>query len=225
MLLLSLAALLWIGVHVGIAGTRLRGVFAGRLGENGFRIAFSLLSVVAVSLLVVAWKAAPTEPLWFAPDALRWALAAVMLLAFLLFAGSVSTPNPTSAGQEGRLGAEPRGIVRITRHPMLWAFALWGLVHVIGNGELSATLFFGAFLVTALAGMPSIDAKLSARDPAGFSALAARTSIVPFAAIAAGRNRLSLAELGWIAPLAGVVVWALVLHFHPAIFGVQAVPE
>ena len=48
---------------------------------------------------------------------------------------------------------------------------------------------------------------------------------MPFAAIAAGRNRLALSEFGWIAPLAGVVAWALVLHFHPAIFGVQAVPE
>ena len=44
---------------------------------------------------------------------------------------------------------------------MLWSFAIWAAVHIIGNGDAAAIIFFGAFLVTALAGMPSIDAKLS----------------------------------------------------------------
>ena len=72
---------------------------------------------------------------------------------------------------------------------MLWSFALWAAVHIIGNGDTAAIVFFGAFLVTALAGMPSIDAKLARRDPAAWQALSAATSIVPFAAIAQGRNR------------------------------------
>ena len=61
-----------------------------------------------------------------------------------------------------------------------------------------AIVFFGAFLVTALAGMPSIDAKLARRDPATWQALSAATSIVPFAAIAQGRNRFVPGEIGWL---------------------------
>ena len=42
--------------------------------------------------------------------------------------------------------------------------------------------------------MPSIDAKLARRDPATWLALSAATSIVPFAAIAQGRNRFVAAR-------------------------------
>src|SRR5208337_2346178 len=129
-----------------------------------------------------------------------WVLAAVMLVAFVLFVASVSRPNPTmlglpGVGLPGATAQPPRGIQRVTRHPMLWSFALWAGVHIIGNGDTAAIVFFGTFLVTALAGMKSIDAKLARRDPALWQALSATTSIVPFAAIAQGRNRLVPGEI------------------------------
>jgi uncharacterized membrane protein len=222
MLALVLAALLWVGVHVGIAGTGLRGAIATRLGEGGFRIAFSIASVVSIALLVLAWRAAPTTPLWFAPNGLRWALALLMLPAFVLFAASHKR-NPTAVGGERLLGAEVSGIQRVTRHPMLWSFALWAFVHVVGNGDTASLVFFGAFLVTALAGMPSIDAKLAARRPEDWARLSATTSILPFGAILAGRNRLVLREIGWLPPVLGLVLWAVLLHFHARLFGVPPV--
>ena len=112
-------------------------------------------------------------------------------------------------------------MLRITRHPMLWAFATWALVHVVGNGDLASLLFFGAFGATALVGMPSIDRKLAHRDPAGWSRLAATTSIVPFAAIVARRNSLALGEIGLVVPLAGLALWVGLLLSHPWIFGVS----
>ncbi len=223
MAFLIFAALLWIGVHVGIAGTAVRGRIAARLGDNGFRGAFSLLSVVAISLLIVSWKAAPIVPLWPLSIAGNWAIVAVMLVAFILFAGSVVRPNATSVGQDAALDREPTGVFRITRHPMLWSFALWGACHIASNGNVAATLFFGAFAVTALLGMPSIDAKIAAREPARFAKYARTTSIIPFAAIVGGRNRLVPAEL--LRPvLIGTVGWAILLYAHPYIFGVPALP-
>ncbi len=121
---LALAALVWVGTHVGIAGTRVRGALAGTLGEGGFRVAYSLVSLAAIVFLVNAYTAAPADPLWYAPDWLRWALILLMLPAFVLFAASVTAPNPTAVGGERALGTEPRGIQRVTRHPMLWSFAL-----------------------------------------------------------------------------------------------------
>ena len=96
-------------------------------------------------------------------------------------------------------------------------------MHIIGNGDSAAIVFFGAFLVTALGGMPSIDAKLSRRDPATWQALSAATSIVPFGAIVEGRNRFVPREMGWWVPLIGIVAWALVLRLHPWLFGVGPV--
>jgi uncharacterized membrane protein len=219
-----LAAIVWVGVHVGIAGTGLRRILARRLGEQGFRALFSALSVSAIAFLIFSFNHAPTTSLWVAPAWLRWILAFAMLIAFLLFVGSVTVRNPTMVGGEVGAGQRARGMLRITRHPMLWSFALWAAIHIIGTGDTAAMLFFGAFLITALAGMPSIDAKLARRDPATWSGLAAETSILPFAAIAQGRNRFVAGEIGWTVPLLAVVAWIALLFLHPVLFGLSAVP-
>jgi len=221
MIILLLAALLWVGVHVGISGTALRGLAVARLGEAGFTIAFSVLSAVAIALLVLAWQGAETAPVWFAPPWLRWVIALLMLPAFVLFACSL-IGNPTAKGGGGLIAQGPRGIQRVTRHPMLVSFALWAALHVAGNGDSAAIVFFGAFLVTAVAGMPSIDARMAKRHGQAWRDFAAATSILPFGAILAGRGRLELREIGWLAPLLGVVLWAAVLHGHRQLFGVPA---
>ncbi len=224
--LLALAAIAWVCVHVGIAGTAVRRAVAGRIGDGGFRGLFSVLSVAAISFLVVGYQRAHRGGqvlLWSAPAWLGWVLVALMAAAFVLLVGSVSVPNPTAVGGERQLGVEPRGVLRITRHPMLWSFAIWSAVHVVGNGDLVSLLFFGAFGLTALIGMPSIDRKVARRDPAGWSRLAQRTSIVPFAAILGGRNRLVLREIGWIAP-AGLALGAALLALHPWLFHAAPLP-
>ena len=222
--LLAVAALIWVGAHLGIAGTGVRRAVAGRIGDGAFRGVFSLLSVAALVLLIVGYSRAETTLLWVAPVWLRWCIVGIILLACVLLVASVATPNPTLAGREDALGQEPRGILRVTRHPMLWAFALWAGAHMLGRGDTASLLLFGAFLVTALAGMPSIDAKVARRDPRGWAQLAARTSILPFGAIAAGRNRLVLGEIGWLVPVLGVVLWAALWAAHPWLFGVAPVP-
>jgi uncharacterized membrane protein len=219
MALLVLAALLWFGLHVGVAGTALRGALVARIGERGFRAGFSLLSIGFIILLVGAWRGAPTTPLWFAPGWLRWLLALAMLPAFILFVASIAQANPTAVGGGWTAGREVRGIQRITRHPMLWSFALWAAIHMIGNGDTASLVFFGTFLVTALAGMPSIDTKLAHRAPETWVGLAASTSILPFGAIAAGRNRVAWREIGWVPPVVGLLAWATLLHLHARLFG------
>jgi uncharacterized membrane protein len=104
---------------------------------------------------------------------------------------------------------------------MLWSFAIWAAVHIIGNGDAAAIIFFGAFLVTALAGMPSI-AKLARRDMETWQAVSGATSIVPFVAIAQGRNRFVAGEFGWQMPAIAVVAWIVMLLAHPWLFGVAA---
>jgi uncharacterized membrane protein len=223
MTLLIIAALVWLGIHFGIAGTRLRDAIVSGIGEQPFRGLFSLLSILSIVFLVWAWHSAETTPLWYTPAWLRWVLVFVMLPAFLLFVASVSQRNPTMVGGETAVAQPARAILRITRHPMLWSFALWAAVHLIGNGDTAALVFFGTFLVTALAGMPSIDAKLARRDPATWRVMSAATSIVPFAAIAEGRNRFVPSEIGWLTPLIAVLAWAVLLWLHPWLFGLAPV--
>jgi uncharacterized membrane protein len=213
-LALLLAALLWIGLHRGVAGTGLRGHLVGAIGENRFRLLFSVASAVAIVLLAQAWGATPTEPLWRLPAWLGWLPAALMLPAFVLFAGSVMAPNPTMVGG-GRAATGPLGVLRATRHPMLWSFALWAAAHVLANGDTAALILFGTFLLTALSGMPSIDRKLAARDPDGFAALAAATSLLPNPA------RLRPGEMA-VPTAVGTLAWAATAYLHAPLFGVPA---
>jgi uncharacterized membrane protein len=221
--MLILAGLIWLGLHIGIAGTGLRGVIAGRIGDQGFHGLFSLGSIAAIVFLIIAFNHAPRTLLWLAPEWLRWIVVALMLPAVYLLLASFATVSlkPEDAGT--RRGTA-RGILRVTRHPMMWSFTLWAFVHILGNGELAATLFFGTFLVTALAGMPSLDAKIAKRNPTVWRQFSAETSLLPFGAILSGRNRLVWGELGWVVPLIALIVWLLLLFGHRHIFGVAPVP-
>jgi uncharacterized membrane protein len=222
--MLIIAAVVWIALHLGVAGSHLRDRVVRGIGEGPFRGAFAAVSIAALVWLSWSYKAAATTPLWHAAPWLLALLVLAMLPACVLFVGSVTTPNPTAIGGEGT-AAQPRGIQRITRHPMLWSFAIWAAVHIIGNGDTASLVFFGAFLITAVAGMPSIDAKLARRDPAAWSAVEAGTGIVPFAAIVAGRNRLVWNEIGWWRLGLGLSFWGLLLYLHPLIIGVSALPR
>ena len=78
----------------------------------------------------------------------------------------------------------------------------------------------------SFAGTVSIDAKRRrVLGDAAWDAFAQRTSIVPFAAILAGRNTLDLQELGWWRPLAGLAAYALFLGGHAHIIGVSPWPQ
>lgn len=220
---LLVAAVLWVAVHVGVAGTRLRDRIVARIGEGPFRGLFVLASFALLGWLAWSFGAAgPVHQLWIAPRWLAVAMMLLMLPALLLFVGSVTTPNPTSvAGARALEAPNPAiGVLRITRHPMLWAFALWGIVHLVVLGTASAAVLAGAIIGTAFAGMPSLDAKYARRRPERWPAFAAATSILPFAAIAQGRNRLVLSEIGWWRPLLAVLLWVALIALHPVAFGV-----
>lgn len=221
---LLVAAILWVAVHIGVAGTRLRDRIVGLIGEGQFRGLFVATSFVLLGWLAWSFRAAgPVQTLWIAPQWLAVLMMLLMLPAMLLFVCAISTPNPTSvAGKHALEAPNPAvGILRITRHPMLWAFALWGIVHLVVLGTASSAVLTGAIIVTAFAGMPSLDAKYARRHPGRWPAFAAATSLLPFAAIAQGRNKLVLSELGWRRPLLAVILWVALIALHPWAFGVD----
>lgn len=218
------AAIAWVAVHIGVSGTRLRDVIVGGIGEKAFRGLFTVASIALLVWLSRAYgNAGPVRVLWVAPQWLAVTMMVLMLPALLLFVCAVTMPNPTMMRGERALEAtNPAvGMLRVTRSPMLWAFALWGLVHMVVLGTASAVALTGAIMVTALAGMPSLDAKYARRHPGRWPAFAGATSLVPFVAIAQGRNKLALSEIGWWRPLLAVVLWVALIALHPVAFGVQ----
>lgn len=223
---LAVAAAVWFGIHPGISGSPLRAVLVKKLGEKAFSGLFALLSLGSLIWLCLAYSSAPCAPLWTSPRAAYFAPIAVMPPAFVLLAGAFSVPNPTSAGSERALERDDpaRGVLRITRHPFLVAVAIWSAVHAAVNGNEASLWFFGSFFLTAVLGMRDIDAKRDRSNPESYARYRACTSIVPFVAIARGRNRLVLREL--LVPLAvGSVLTLLALLFHDDLFRVHALPR
>lgn len=222
---LAIAASVWFLIHPVVAGSGLRAKLAARLGERGFQGFFSVLSLASISWLCAAYSRAPCAPLWQTPAFAYWLPIAIVPAAFVLAAGAYTVPNPTSAGQEAALGrGEPRGVLRITRHPFLVGVALWSLVHFSINGNVASAWFFGSFFLTAVRGTLDIDRKRARRDPEAFERYRALTSIVPFVAILGGRNRLVLREL-WLPLVLGAVLTATVVAFHQTWFHVSAIPR
>ncbi|HEX7970047.1 MAG TPA: NnrU family protein, partial [Stellaceae bacterium] len=171
---------------------------------------------VGLAWLILAYRAAPVVPLWEPiPGALYIAML-LMLLAFILLALGLGAGNPTLAGADMILKDQlpVYGVTRITRHPLLWVFALWAIAHLLANGHLAALLLFGAILVTALNGMVSIDRKRRRALGRAWDTFAAATSRVPFAAIVAGRNSLRLEELPVWRIAVGVVLFGAALWLH-----------
>jgi uncharacterized membrane protein len=94
-------------------------------------VVFSIVSLAAIVSLVLAYKDAPYLAIWGVPEWCKPIAITLMLPAFLLAGFGLTTPNPTSVGQENQAASAPEGIVRVTRHPFLVGIGLWAVVHLI----------------------------------------------------------------------------------------------
>ncbi len=223
---LALAVLVFVGSHVLVSSTPLRGVLVGVLGETGYTIAYSAMSAVFLVWVGWAYRAAPYEELWAPVAWARWVPILVMPVASVFLVAGLTTPNPTAVGGDRLAGrGEPAtGILKVTRHPVMWAFALWAMAHIPINGDAASLFLFGSMLVLALAGQPLIDRKKKARLGADWERLAAVSSNLPFAALLSGRTRVSLAEIGWHRIGIGLVLYLGFLDFHARVIGVSPLP-
>ncbi len=224
------AAIAFVLLHLLVSGTRVRDAAAGAIGEGAYLGVFSLASIGLLIWLSLAYSVArngPGDTLYWAASALtRWIQFFLQLLAVFFMVAGLTTRNPTAVGQAGAVGRPDvvRGMVRITRHPFLWGVSVWSVGHILVGGHAAALVFFGAFLLTALAGTVSIDAKRSRALGEEWRGFADQTSNVPFAAIAAGRQTLDFGEVGLGRIGGAVVVWLLLIGAHPHIFGASAAP-
>lgn len=210
-------------IHVGISATGLRARLVAAIGEWPYRGLFSLASLALLAWLVVGYQTIRGDPfdplnemLWLPPDWLRWPGYALSFLGVALAVTGVLSPGPTYAGFESRSLAQPepaRGVLRVTRHPFLWGAAVWGAGHLLINGERFAIMLFGGLALMAIFGARSIDRKGRARDAEAWDRFADVTSNAPFAAIAQGRNKLALGEIGWRG-LVGVAVSLAIMLTH-----------
>ena len=213
---LAAATAIFVLTHF-VPSTALRPALVRALGEWPYRGVYSLVAFATLAWMSAAYVKAPVQPLW-AP--LREAPLVLLPFAFILLACGYGR-NPTMVGADKLLRSEEpaRGMIRITRHPLMWAIMLWAFAHLLARADLRGLVFFGGLLLVAGLGTVLIDRRKNS-DP-NWARFAAATSNVPFLAIAQGRNRISYREIGWLRPLAGLVAFVVFFTVHSSLFGAR----
>ncbi len=217
-------ALLFVFGHLLLSSGPVRPALVARLGERSFQGLYSLLTGAAFVWMVVAWSDAPYVHLWDAHPWTRWLPFLAMPVVMVGLVLGYTTPSPTAVGGEAALERPPRGVLAITRHPANLATVAWALVHVPPNGDLAALIFFGSIALLGLLGTWHIERRRLRTHGEAWRAFAARTSIIPFLAIAQGRARLHLAQLGLARIVGAVILWFVFLALHGWMFGASPLP-
>jgi uncharacterized membrane protein len=220
MTLLVVALLSFVGTHF-LLSHPLRAPMLRALGFNGFAILYSLIAIGTFGWTVLAFQGAPrTEPLWEPADGL-WLLATLlMLVGSVLFAGSI-VGNPALPRPDANVLAQApvRGVFAITRHPMMWGFALWAFVHALVAPNQATLILTGGIAFLALAGSVGQDRKKAIVMGESWRDWRARTSFVPFSAQMFGKLPWGTVWPGRTVVLAGIAIWLVATWLHPALGG------
>ncbi len=216
-LLAAMAAFLATHAIPARPGLRDRGIKA--FGTVGYHLAYSLLSIAVVVWLAWAYAEARYDnvALWDQAPWMRWVPLVAMLPASLLLVAGLTTPNPFSLGPGGKgfnVGAP--GVLRLTRHPLLWALVLWAGAHLVPNGDVASLILFVPLLLLAAAG-PALMERKRRRDLGAerFAELARHTGRPSWWAIP---------EIGAWRLLGGILLYAALLHLHAPVIGVSPMP-
>lgn len=227
MLGLALAAVFLVVSHFGLGSFGLRTRLVSWIGEMPFRGLFAVVAVVALAWLCWAYRDAPLIIVW-RPATWQWFVPLIVMpVALFLLIGGLSAPNPTSVGQDTDIGPnQVRGVLRVTRNPVMWATGLWALAHMVPNGDAASLVFFGSLAVLALGGSVLIDRKMATRHGDGWLSFVTVSSNLPFLAIARGQQHFGrvIAEMGPLRLVLVVAAYAALLHGHIWLVGVSALP-
>jgi uncharacterized membrane protein len=175
--LLILGLLVFFGVHTLTSLRDTRAALIGRLGENGYKGLYSLVSLAGLALIVwgyARYRATGWIDVWHPPVAFRHITLLLMLPAVILVVASYI-----------------RGRIYTTlKHPMLAGIKLWAAAHLLANGDLGSIVLFGSFLAWAVYDRISLKHRADAGAPpipvggAGNDVIAVAVGVVVYLALA-----------------------------------------
>jgi uncharacterized membrane protein len=143
---------LFLGAHVLTTRRDLRASLVARLGEGGYKVAYSVVALAGVALAAKGfsvYRATEWTDIWYPPKAMRHLTLLLMLPAVILVA---------AAYIRGRIFAK-------LKHPMLAGVKLWALAHLLANGDLGSIILFGSVLAWAVYDRISLKHRTDAGAP------------------------------------------------------------
>jgi uncharacterized membrane protein len=202
---LLLSAIAFVGTHF-LLSHPLRDPLLRTVGEGAFRGIYVVVSLITFGLMIYFYHAIGREPaLWIAGDGVWIGASVLMWFASILLVGSFIR-NPAFPGAPGPKGG-PTGVFAITRHAMMWSFAIWAIVHIGVVAMPKALVLDGAILILALGGAAAQDRKKARHMGEAWHEWTGQTAFVPFTA--------GVAYPGTVAVVGGTVFFFLVTWVHP----------
>jgi uncharacterized membrane protein len=150
--LLVLGLAVFMASHVFTTFRPSRAAIVGRMGESGYKIAYSLVSLTGLVLIgygYALYRATGWVDVWHPPAWTRHVTVALVWPAIICV---------TAAYIPGR-------IKTALKHPMLVGIKLWALAHLISNGDLGSIILFGSFLAYAVFDRISLKRRTDAGGP------------------------------------------------------------
>lgn len=186
MTILVLGIILFCLVHLLPAMLpSVRGALQEKLGENPYKGLFSLLIIGSLVIIVVGWKAATPAVIYAPPLPPNLLSALLIFLGLVLFFASQTNGN----------------IKRFIRHPQMTGTILWGVAHLLVNGDSRSVALFGGLTLWAVLEILLINKRDGAWQKPGPAPL--KYDIIPL--------------------VIGAVAFGAVMHFHATLFGVSAI--
>ena len=147
-----LGLILFLGVHVLTTQRQLRARVVASLGDSGYKLGYSLISVAGLALVVwgfAHYRATGWIDVWNPPIASQHVAIALMLPAVIMVVASYL-----------------RGRIYTTlKHPMLAGVKLWAAAHLLANGDIGSIVLFGSFLGWAVFDRISLKRRADAGAP------------------------------------------------------------
>lgn len=176
MTMLMAGMVLFFGTHLvpNIAGVR-AGLVNG-LGEKSYMLGYTILSLVGITLMFIGRSRADFELLWVAPEWLHVATMILMFVSLYCFLAMFMSTN----------------VKRWVHHPMLTFMLLFGVGHLLSNGDVAALVFFGSLAIFSLFKIISLSKRKPSED---------------FTSVSFGKDLIVLATT--------FVVYIAVIYIHP----------
>lgn len=196
----------FVGTHFAMSHP-LRAPLVRMLGAGGFQAVYSLVSLATLAWVYFAFLAAPPADLpgsgeigWIVASAIT--LPAMILLAGSLF-GNPALPTPMA---EAQARTAPRGVFKVTRHPMMWGIGLWAISHLVLLWSTRTMVTALAIGILALVGARLQDGKKAALMGDAWAEWSSRTSYWP--------RLTQLPGVGAVPLIVGTALWLAASWIH-----------
>ncbi len=149
MILLILGLILWAAVHfMKRLAPEQRQAMQDRMGDASKGV-IAVLLLLSIVLMVIGYRGAEGTVFWGRTPALTGINNLLMLLAVALFG----------------LGSSKSRFRARMRHPMLAGVGVWGIAHLVVNGDTASFVLFGGLIIWALVQMAIINRAVPEYEP------------------------------------------------------------